>query len=267
MTPQRIADRKVPDFVDRLQAEGRYTFTRTDVRETLGQWNAAIRGALRRLDKVGRIVRPREGFYVIVPLEYLSAGSPPATWFVHDLMTYLARPYYVGLLSASALYGAAHQKPQEFQVVTDRPTRGITMPRVRVRFVVSSRAGETPTKEMKTATGFIRVSTPEATALDLVHFPSAAGHLNNIATVLLEMAEQLDPRELRRLSETAPSVEVRRLGFLLDLVGAEDVANPLRTFSRDRPPKPLDPGAPQRGSRRNDRWMLYINTTVEPDEI
>jgi hypothetical protein len=28
--------------------------------------------------------------------------------------------YYVGLLSAAAIWGASHQKPQEFQVVTTR---------------------------------------------------------------------------------------------------------------------------------------------------
>jgi predicted transcriptional regulator of viral defense system len=127
--------------------------------------------------------------------------------------------------------------------------------------------GEIPTKEIKTATGFMHVSTPEATALDLVHFPSAVGHFNHMATVLFELAEQLDPKELRRLAENAPSVEVRRLGFLLDLIGAEKVAKPLRILARNRKARPLDPAGPQRGGERNDRWMLYVNTTVEPDDV
>ena len=38
--------------------------------------------------------------------------------------------------------------------------------------------------EMKTETGAMRVSTPEATALDLLRYLEGAGHLGNVATVL-----------------------------------------------------------------------------------
>jgi hypothetical protein len=33
-------------------------------------------------------------------------------------MKFLNRSYYVGLLNAAALYGAAHQQPQSFSVIT-----------------------------------------------------------------------------------------------------------------------------------------------------
>ncbi len=39
----------------------------------------------------------------------------------------------------------------------------------------------------------MRVSTPEATALDLVRFVTAAGHIGNVATVLAELSEELTP--------------------------------------------------------------------------
>lgn len=38
-------------------------------------------------------------------------------------MKFLGQPYYVGLLSAAALHGAAHHQPQEFQVVTNKQFR------------------------------------------------------------------------------------------------------------------------------------------------
>jgi len=85
----------------------------------------AFRKAASRLAKKNRIVRIRSGFFVIVPLEYRAAGVLPAEWFIADLMNYLEQPYYVGVLSAAALYGAAHQQPQQFQVVTTAPQRGI----------------------------------------------------------------------------------------------------------------------------------------------
>src|ERR1035437_6065092 len=100
---------RIAALVDEWQAHGRYTFTRSDVAAALdGHWRTTELDALRRLATVHRIVRPYRGFYVIVPLEYRTAGAPPASWFIQDLMTFLAQPYYVGLLSAAALHGATH---------------------------------------------------------------------------------------------------------------------------------------------------------------
>ncbi|MDT8370118.1 MAG: type IV toxin-antitoxin system AbiEi family antitoxin [Longimicrobiales bacterium] len=260
--------RSLANFVDDLQARGRYTFTREEVHQAFGAWTPATRASLRRLADAGRIVRPRQGFYAIVPLEYRSAGSPPASWFIDDLMRYVEQPYYVGLLSAAALYGAAHQRAQEFQVVTDRPTRTLFVARLRIRFLQSTRVRERPVRQVKTETGSIRVSTPEATALDLVHYLAPAGQMDHVATVLSELADVLDPEELTRLADTAASVEVRRLGYLLELVGAtkaaDGLADALGTLDKARP---LEPGLPQRGAERNARWGLYVNAAIEPDEV
>ena len=138
---------ELPAWVDDLQAQGRYTFTREEALAATGNTEIAVAASLRRLRKAGRIVSPRRGFHVIVPLEYRAAGAPPAEWFVDDLMRHLERPYYVGLLSAAALYGAAHHAPQVFQVVTDVPIRPLTVGRVRVVFV-QGRAAHSPTETM-----------------------------------------------------------------------------------------------------------------------
>jgi hypothetical protein len=44
-----------------------------------------------------------------------------------------------GLLSAAQYHGAAHQKPQEFQVCLERARRPLVRGRVRVAFVVRKR--------------------------------------------------------------------------------------------------------------------------------
>ena len=107
-------------FVEDLQARGRYTFTRAEGASGKDRSDVALEAALRRLKRRGRIASPRRGFYVLVPVEYREAGCPPANWFIDDLMRFLKQPYYVGLLSAAAIHGAAHQQPMVFQVVTDR---------------------------------------------------------------------------------------------------------------------------------------------------
>ncbi|HAK94450.1 MAG TPA: hypothetical protein DCM87_05480, partial [Planctomycetes bacterium] len=108
-------------WVEKLQSEGRYTFARQEAQVKTGRGFVAAQSALRRLKRQGRIVSPKRGFYVVVPPEYRAAGSPPASWFIDDLMRHIGQPYYVGLLSAAAIHGAAHQQPMVFQVVTGKP--------------------------------------------------------------------------------------------------------------------------------------------------
>jgi hypothetical protein len=39
---------------------------------------------------------------------------------IQDVMTFLSQPYYVGLLSAAALYGATHHAVQQFLIFAVR---------------------------------------------------------------------------------------------------------------------------------------------------
>jgi predicted transcriptional regulator of viral defense system len=101
----------LPDFVDQLQSEGRYSFLKEETKEATGLDGNALKKALWRMEDRNRIRMIRRGFYVIVPLEYSRTRVIPAEWFIADLMKFMDQPYYVGLLSAAAIHGAAHQQP------------------------------------------------------------------------------------------------------------------------------------------------------------
>jgi predicted transcriptional regulator of viral defense system len=135
-------------------------------------------------------------------------------------MEYLGEPYYAGLLSAAQFHGAAHQKPQEFQVVVSTNRPEIRCGQVRVRFVARRNAAEVTTDVVNTARGTLRVSSPEATAFDLVGYPDRCGGLSNVATVLGELAERLRPDRLLQESDHSPLTWAQRLGFLLEHIGA-----------------------------------------------
>jgi len=107
-------------WVNELQRVGRYTFTREEAERALSLEVRALDKALQRSCGQGRTHRLRKGFYTIVPLEYAPVGTIPPEWFIDDLMKFIDRPYYVGCLSAAAIHGAAHQRPQELQVVVPR---------------------------------------------------------------------------------------------------------------------------------------------------
>ena len=261
-----INDQSVAAYVEGLQAGGRYTFTGAEIRARMVRSDTAIEAALRRLKKRGRIASPRRGFYVIVPPEYREAGCPPASWFIDDLMGFLGRPYYVGLLSAAAIHGAAHQQPMVFQVMTDAATRDAEAGRVRIEFHMKSALESSPVATVQTETGYMRVSTPEATAFDLVRFARAAGGLSSVATVLGELAENLDPGELATLSRSCRAPEMQRLGYLLDLVGMSRLTGALAAALRVRRHRPvlLGPGGENQGSV-DGRWRVIINESVEVD--
>lgn len=264
----QIGFNKLSAFVDALQAEGRYTFRREDALAMMRVSAEALKKAAARLIAVKRLAMPKRGFYVIVPLEYRSAGAPPPSWFIGELMERLGRRYYVGLLSAAALHGAAPQQPQEFQIVTEGPERPIVAGRGRIRFVVKNHLERSLTEERKTETGTMRVSTPETTALDLVRYAAAAAGLDNVAAVLAELSEKLRPRRLVDAARLdGERANTQRLGYLLSQVGAGGIIEPLATWLRSARPRPvpLRPGVSVRGCTVDRRWEVIVNASIEAD--
>jgi predicted transcriptional regulator of viral defense system len=253
-------------YVDRLQGSGRYTFTRREAERDTRVKGASLEAALRRLRANHRIVTPRRGFHVIVPVEYRAAGAPPPPWFVDDLMRFLGQPYYVGLASAAALHGAAHQQPMVFQLITDRPTRPVRVGRARIAFHMARNVEQIPVTQSPTDTGSIRVSTPVATAFDLVRFASAAGHLDNVATILGELAGQLTPAALAAAAPLHAVSDVQRLGYLLELVGGGQPEALARWLGTHRVrPVVLARGVKPGRARPDDRWRVIPNVKVEAD--
>ncbi len=258
----------LPAWVDGLQSKGQYSFTSSEAITALGGRKIAFKRAAVKLTKKGRLVVACRGFYVLVPLEYQMAGAPPPSSFIDALMKDWEHPYNVGLLSAAAIHGAAHQKPQEFQVVTDVRLRPLRVGRGKIHFFVKSKLASTPATSVKTETENMRVSTPEATALDLIRYADSVGGLDNVATVLKELSERIDPRVLLKLGKMESELSVvQRLGFLLDHVGAHGVATPLaRWLARQQPSlAALRPEKNPKPRHKRNRWNLKVNEEVEPD--
>ena len=183
----------VAEFIDNLQAKGRYSFTKQEAKQATRDSDSVLKLSLWRLAKKRRVKLIREGFYTIVPLEYASSGVLPPDWFLADLMKFIGQPYYVGLLSAAAIHGASHQQPQEFQVVVPVPMRAIRAGRVTVRFYTKAGLRSSSVVEVKTSTGYMRVSDPAATAIDLVAYADRVGGLDRVLTVLQELSEKITP--------------------------------------------------------------------------
>lgn len=261
-TTPGIAAHVLPDF---LLSRGQHTFVTAEAQALTGRSEDAVRKGLERLAQASRIFSPSRGFYVVVPPEFRSWGVVPGAHFVDDMMRALDRRYYVALLSAAEMHGAAHQAPQVFQVMVDRHVKDRDLGRVRLRFYTSRHAADGAVEQRNVPTGQLRLSTRELTAVDLVERPDAGGGISNVATVLAELA----PLAGERLAEFAAARErsvARRLGWLLGFVETDADLEPLRAVAMpgDGEATPLRAGGPRRGSV--DRaWNVRVNTEVEPD--
>ncbi len=273
MIPERITS--LASYVEELASSGRTTFTREDAMAALGVSHGAFLDAAARLKKRGHVFAPRRGFYVITPTRYLKWGAPPPSWYIDAMMKDAGRPYYVALLKAAEIQGAAHQAVMEFQVVTDRQWKPIRAGRSKLAFYFRKdmESIEQGVERRKTDTGSMRMSSPALTALDLVRYPHASGGISHAASVLNELGTQIDPTRLDALVPKFERSVVQRLGYLLDLLGQEELAACLeRHLHRGNAPwvelEPRDGGviAASEERQRNSRWHIIVRRPIEVDD-
>ena len=259
--------RTAADLVTELASRGRYHLTTREAEAALGTSTLATRAALRRLKQKGALASPHRGFHVIVPPEYRRLGCLPAEQFVPQLMEHLGLAYYVALLSAAQVHGAAHQQPQRFQVIVQKNRAPIACGDVRIEFIARQNADRIPVSNQNTPRGAMRVSTPEMTAFDLVGYLNHAGGLDHVATVLVELVESLEGRALARVAPLSPVPWAQRLGYLIDQVGGSKRTDALADYVRGaaREATALDPRRGTARSKRDPRWKLAVNADVVPD--
>lgn len=271
-------------FLTDLIAKGHCCFTYAQVKTTLGVSDIAARAALRRLKQKGELAYPLSGFYVIIPPEYRVLGCRPAEHFIDDLMAFISTPYYIGLLSAAQYHGAAHHRPQQFQVITTQKRRPIICGRIKIVFITKKNAKQTPTQNFNTSQGAIVVSTPEATAIDMVTYPNRCGGIDNILTVLTDLAKKIDADKLQKLASATDEVTwIQRLGYLLDLIKAKHLSDVLhKSLENHRVRARLLIALPKKSpalekltaklgknkssplyETKNDKWKLIINKKLE----
>ena len=155
-------------FIEQRLALGRVAFPLADlVKETRLSVTAARNQLLRLENRVTR-VSPRQQFFLIVSPEHRAVGAPPVAWWLHDYFQWLGQPYYLALQSAASSFGSNPQALQVTQVMTIIPRRALEIGRIRVQFFVKRTVDQTPTRPVANAFAPLQVSTPEATAFDLI---------------------------------------------------------------------------------------------------
>lgn len=140
----------------------------------------------------------------------------------------------------------------------------------RIEFLTKKQITVNSYQSIKTPTGYMNISIPEITALDLVRYAKSVGYLNLVATILSELHEKLDVEKSSNIfqSENLEVANIQRLGYLLELVEADEkIIELLKQKIKKLRPRaiPLRPDKQYHQSQKNSDWMLYINETIESD--
>ena len=271
---QKLTVRK---WIQRLARCGRMSFTKEEIREQIPDMPfLTLNAALHRACRMRLIASVWRGFYVILPPEYQDAGILPVSEYIDKLMRYLGRPYCVSLLNAAAFYGAAHQRPMTFTVMTSEPApRNSDKQTNFLRFISKSRVRqEFPdalVRRIKTQYSSMLISSPEFTACSLVQYTKASGGLSRVLTVLDELTESCRFDRLpKELYDYVPTPVLQRLGYLLDsLLNRQTESGQLYDFISKSPDKTrrtkLDPALPLGGDCYDSGWKICVNTHPEND--
>ncbi len=250
-------------YITALAVHGEFYFTTTNLMQKLSISETAAKAIVSRLKNKNQIATPYSGFHLILPPEYYTLGCLPAEQFIPELMAYLEKSYYVGLLTAAQFYGVAHQKAQIFQVMLSDNRRSIHCGKVEVDFIARKNLEELPVRKFKTPKGYIDVATPAVTALDLVNYPLQAGGLNNVITVLAELVENINVDELMELAcSINTNAQLQRLGFWLEEARQEKLAAVVETelSKREIRKVALVPKiALKKTNKINAKWKIIIN--------
>lgn len=263
------------EWIRNSEVHGFNTFSFETVRENFPHaseqnlFNSLYRQTIKK-----RIVSVYKGFYVIIPPQYAAKGVVPPIYYIDQLMGYLNKPYYISLLNAAELFGAAHQRSQRFSVMTIYPSANVSKAKNNILDWVYRR--DIPEKFLQvknSETGTVCFSNPELTAIDLVQYEKHIGGLSRAATVLAELTEETDFSKVSNelLDYTSVSA-IQRLGFILEsILGESEQAailyERLCAYGKRLNYIPLSTRSENENAPKDTRWKIYINTEIEPDDL
>ena len=266
------------EFAQSQLAHGSPFFSKRAALGKVHQSPKAFESATTRLLKKGRLVSPKQGFYLILRPEDQVLGAPDPSRWIDPLMRYLGLDYRISLLRAAAFHGSAHQAAMVFQVIAPKQLDDIEIGRQRVQFLYQAPSAFKQTNrpewlaQLKTEAGFAKAAGVELTLLDSCRYFHRAAGINGAAQIVNDLGKKASPRVLADAAQAYENSAVRRLGYLLDLFGHVRQAKALLVFAQKAKSfKPLDPAAKPIVAElamieeKNAKWKLVINTLVEID--
>jgi predicted transcriptional regulator of viral defense system len=261
------------DWIKEQEQRGITTFSFQQIRSVFHERSEkTLKTDINRLTLSKRIQNVYKGFYVIIPTQYQLKGVVPPIYYINELMEYLGKPYYVGLLSAAAIYGASHQRAIITQIVTIGP-RPRTSNKNKLldwnyRQQIPIELIESRNAEM----GRINYSSAELTAVDIIQFASNIGGYQRATTVLAELVDVIDMSKIGSVLPYTTTTAMQRLGYLLEFILFEQdksdiLYNILKKRNRYFNAVLMSSEHPALDDAESNRWRVNMNIDIEVDEL
>ncbi|MFC1569085.1 type IV toxin-antitoxin system AbiEi family antitoxin [bacterium] len=241
--------------------QGRFTFTLEEVAQVFSKQHQTLHMAMRRLVRMERVTRVRNGFYVIIPVHL---GKPPCPLFIHDLMRFLNRSYYLGLTSASSFYTIESQIPQVWTVMTSKPTlRTIYLNDCSISFILKNEMPQTGIQMHNMESGSLHVSSPILTALDLIQYQRQSGGFNRIVEMIVNLSPLMTSKDLQHvLINKFPDTVLQRFGYICDtILNRSDLREIIYDYLKNKSlhAVSLSPSAKTRSGVIHKIWQIIEN--------
>ena len=262
----------VSSYIREREIRGQVTFTLEEIKEATGLSARSVVTELQRQVAHDRITIPYRGFYVVVPPQYALKGVVPPTYYIHELMKAVGKPYYICLLSAAAFHGAGHQRAMQTQVMTVSPRIKPSGMNKQLDWNYRQQIPSELLLSRNTEMGIALFSNTELTAVDLVQFAGHVGGYQRAATVLSELVNAMDISRMEQLFPYTSSATLQRLGYLLEFVLEEkEKAGELYGLLKAAYPNMkkvlLSNSVAANNDAESNRWHVNGNIEIEIDEL
>ena len=261
------------DWIKAQEQRGITTFSFQQIRCVFSERSEkTLKTEINRLTSSKRIQNVYKGFYVIIPIQYQLKGVVPPVYYINELMEHLGKPYYVGLLSAAAIYGASHQRAMSTQIVTTGPRARISNKNTLLNWNYRQHIPNELIESRNAEMGRINYSSAELTAGDIIQFASNIGGYQRAATVLAELVDVIDMTKMEGVLPYTSTTAMQRLGYLLEFVLFEqEKADQLYDIMKKRSgyfnAVLMSPEHPESDDTESNRWRVNMNIDIEIDEL
>jgi predicted transcriptional regulator of viral defense system len=259
------------EMVRKLSEDGKRIFTIQDARESAASCGIAdsyVLESLHHLSNTGWIVRLKRGLYVI-------SSSFPGMTSIHEFEVAMAlvNPAVVSHWSAMHFHGMTEQVPLRVYVST---TQAIVVSRSVKRLGRNQRSSSREingvmyefvrikperffgAKDYWVGEAKVTITDPERTLIDGLLAPKYFGDWAEVYSAFESQFSKLDLNKIVAYSLRLNATVVKRLGWILERVGAKDSilqrleSVPIKGY------RTLDPSGPRKG-HCNKRWMIQEN--------
>lgn len=222
-----------------FQSQGRYWFKSEEFAHRCGRepGSLANKAALNRLVSAGRIVclRKQPSTWLLLPLDKPGQGITDKTLWLDSFLEQEDPTYYLGLSSAARYWGSSQFGPGVEQVVGAKIKRDLSLSGLKIQFFHKLDAQKTPTVRIPVQSGGFRVSTPEATMLDLIRHAHDIGGSEILISVFCDLAGQFTASGWEQALDAMDNAAcAQRAGFLLDQLGFEPLAQQTQEWIGER---------------------------------